>query len=185
MRRVDALDIDALLPQTQCTRCGYPGCLPYARAVAAGEAPINRCPPGGEALIARLSALLECEPLLLDPQHGVEAAPRLAWIDAQACIGCARCLPPCPVDAILGAARQLHTVIPAWCTGCELCLPSCPVDCIHMLEWPRDGARPPAPEDNRARYRAHEARRSEAAAQREQELQQLKQCAAPAATPAS
>jgi len=185
MRRVDALDIDALLPQTQCTRCGYPGCLPYARAVAAGEAPINRCPPGGEALIARLSALLECEPLLLDPQHGVEAAPRLAWIDAQACIGCARCLPPCPVDAILGAARQLHTVIPAWCTGCELCLPSCPVDCIHMLEWPRDAAPPPAPDLNRLRYHAHEARRIEISAQRERELQQLKQCAAPAGTPAS
>jgi Na+-translocating ferredoxin:NAD+ oxidoreductase subunit B len=169
MRRVDAADIDALLPQTQCTRCGYSGCLPYARAVAAGEAPINRCPPGGAELIGHLAALLGCEPLPLDPQCG---------IDPEACIGCARCLPPCPVDAILGASRQLHTVIAPWCTGCELCLPSCPVDCIHMLDWPQDGAPPPAPELNRARYLAHGARRLEAAAQREQELQRLKQSAA-------
>jgi Na+-translocating ferredoxin:NAD+ oxidoreductase subunit B len=180
MRRVDAAEIDALLPQTQCTRCGYSGCLPYAQALTARAAPINRCPPGGAALIGRLAALLGCEPLPLDPDHGVEAPPRLAWIDPQACIGCARCLPPCPVDAILGAARQLHTVIPSWCTGCELCLPSCPVDCIHMLPWPQDAAPPPAPELNRTRYRAHEARRLEAAAQRERELLQLKRSAVPA-----
>ncbi len=174
MRRVDATDIDALLPQTQCTRCGYPGCLPYAQALASGRAQINQCPPGGAALIGALAALLEREPLALDPQFGVEAPPRLAWIDPEECIGCARCLPPCPVDAILGAQRQMHTVIVSHCTGCELCLPACPVDCIHMVPWPQDT---PAPSvlQNRDRYRAHLARRATALEQREDELRQLKQ----------
>lgn len=177
MRRVDATDIDALLPQTQCTRCGYPGCLPYAQALAAGGAQINQCPPGGEALIGALAALLEREPLGLDPQFGVEAPPRLAWIDPEACIGCARCLPPCPVDAILGAQRQMHTVIVSHCTGCELCLPACPVDCIHMVPWPQDTPAPSALQ-NRDRYRAHLARRVTTLEQREDELRQLKQRAA-------
>ena len=174
MRRVDAAAVDALLPQTQCTRCGYAGCLPYAQAIASGAAPLNQCPPGGAALIGRLAELLGCEPLVLNPLHGVEAPEKLAWIDPEACIGCARCLPPCPVDAILGAARQLHTVIAAWCTGCELCLASCPVDCIHMLEWP-ESLLPPLPEENRARNRAHDARRAEAARERDRELAGLKQ----------
>jgi len=174
MRRVEAADIDALLPQTQCTRCGYAGCLPYAQAIAAGAAPINQCPPGGAALIGRLAALLDCEPLPLNPHHGAEAPARLAWIDPEACIGCARCLPPCPVDAILGAARQLHQVIASWCTGCELCLASCPVDCIHMHDWPQGLPTPSAP-DNRARYHAHEARQAAATAARHLELAILKQ----------
>lgn len=177
MRRVDAAEIDALLPQTQCTRCGYAGCRPYAESIASGAAALNQCPPGGAALITRLAALLECEPLPLNPAYGIEAPARLAWIDPQACIGCARCLPPCPVDAILGAQRQLHTVIAAWCTGCELCIASCPVDCIHMQPWP-DTVPPPAPADNRRRNDAHAARRAAAVATRERELQQLKHRAA-------
>lgn len=179
MRRVDAAAVDALLPQTQCARCGYAGCLPYAQALASGAAPLNQCPPGGAALIGRLAELLDCVPLPLNPRHGVEAPARLAWIDPQACIGCARCLPPCPVDAILGAPRQLHTVIAAWCNGCELCLVSCPVDCIHMLDWPQTGSRPPLPEENRARHRAHETRRAGAADERDRELARLKQSTAP------
>jgi electron transport complex protein RnfB len=179
MQRVEAEQIDGLLPQTQCTRCGYAGCRPYAQALASGAAPLNQCPPGGAALIGRLAALLGRDPLPLNPLHGIEAPARLAWIDPDACIGCARCLPPCPVDAILGAARQLHTVIPAWCTGCELCLPACPVDCIHMLEWPAQAPPPPLPADNRARYGAHEDRRIAAAMERERALHELKRAAAP------
>jgi Na+-translocating ferredoxin:NAD+ oxidoreductase subunit B len=178
MRRVAASDIDALLPQTQCTRCGYAGCLPYAQALAAGSAQINQCPPGGEALIGQLATLLNCEPMALDAHFGVEAPARLAWIDPAECIGCARCLPPCPVDAILGAQRQMHSVIASWCTGCELCLPACPVDCIHMLPWPQAAAPPPSAIQNRERYRDHLARHADALAQREQELLQLKQRAA-------
>ena len=174
MRRVEATVIDALLPQTQCTRCGYAGCLPYAQAIAAGAAPINQCPPGGAALIGALATLLECEPLPLNPRHGTEAPARLAWIDPDECIGCARCLPPCPVDAILGAARHLHTVIAPWCTGCELCLASCPVDCIHMRDWPQ-GLSAPSAADDRARYLAHEARQAAATAARSEELALLKQ----------
>src|SRR6185312_17134100 len=113
--------IDALLPQTQCTRCGYTGCRPYAEAIAAAGAPINRCPPGGAATIAALGALLARDVMPLDPHCGSETAPQVAWIDAETCIGCARCLPPCPVDAIIGASRYLHTVQAARCTGCELC----------------------------------------------------------------
>jgi electron transport complex protein RnfB len=178
MRRVDATDIDALLPQTQCTRCGYPGCLPYAQALAAGRAQINQCPPGGAALIGELAALLGREPVALDPQFGVEAPPRLAWIDPEECIGCARCLPPCPVDAILGAQRQMHTVIASHCTGCELCLPACPVDCIHMVAWPQATPAPRA-RQNRDRYHAHLARRATAIERREDELRELKQRPSP------
>src|SRR5579862_1335672 len=175
MRRVDATDIDALLPQTQCTRCGYSGCLPYAQALAAGSAPINRCPPGGTALIQELATLLDREPIALDPQCGVEAPARLAWIDPAECIGCARCLPPCPVDAILGAQRQMHSVIASWCTACELCLPACPVDCIHMLPWPKAASPPPSPTVNRQRYRDHLARHADARERRARELAQLKE----------
>ena len=178
MRRVDAAEIDALLPQTQCTRCGYAGCRPYAEAVASGAAELNQCPPGGAALIGQLAILLGRAALPLNPSNGVEAPARLAWIDPLQCIGCARCLPPCPVDAILGAQRSLHTVIAAWCTGCELCVASCPVDCIHMQQWPQ-AVLPPSAPDNRRRYLAHEARRADAATERERELQQLKHGALP------
>jgi electron transport complex protein RnfB len=153
-------DIDALLPQTQCTRCGYAGCRPYAEAIAGGAAQINQCPPGGSATIAALAALLARAPLPLNPANGAEGPQLVAQIDEESCIGCARCLPPCPVEAIIGARRQMHTVVLALCTGCELCVAPCPVDCIAMV--PRSslvGAGPaPRPGDNRARFEAHDAR---------------------------
>jgi electron transport complex protein RnfB len=124
--------IDALLPQTQCGRCTYAGCKPYAEAIAAGEAGINRCPPGGDATIRALAELLGRDPQPLAPEVGPEKPPQVAWIDEARCIGCARCIPACPVDAIVGAQKFTHTVIAAQCTGCELCLPPCPVDCIEL-----------------------------------------------------
>ena len=149
--------IDALLPQTQCTRCGYDGCRPYAEAVARGVADINQCPPGGVAVIAQLAALLGRAPLPLNPANGLEAPPQVARIDEQACIGCAKCLPPCPVDAIIGARKHMHTVLEDACTGCELCIAPCPVDCITLV--PRAAQSPaPGPAVNRARYAAHTAR---------------------------
>lgn len=130
-----AAQIEDLLPQTQCGQCGHPGCRPYARAVAAGE-PFNKCPPGGHATIAAIADLLGTPPLALDPEHG-RAGPKLvAYIREAECIGCTKCLPACPVDAILGAPRQMHTVIAAECTGCDLCVEPCPVDCIEMIPAP-------------------------------------------------
>jgi electron transport complex protein RnfB len=131
-----ALQIDALLPQTQCTQCGFQGCMPYAGAIAAGEAELNRCPPGGDAVIAVLAKLLSRPPLPLDASHGLHLPHRIAVIDGGACIGCAKCLTPCPTDAIVGAGKFMHTVIASVCTGCELCIPSCPVDCISMEASP-------------------------------------------------
>lgn len=125
--------IDAVLPQTQCTRCGYPACRPYADAIARGEAAINQCPPGGAAGIQALAALTGQPAQPLDPRYGHEAAPLLAVIDEDTCIGCTKCIQACPVDAIVGAAKRMHTVITAECTGCELCLPPCPVDCIDLV----------------------------------------------------
>lgn len=148
--------IDNLLPQTQCTRCGYEGCAPYAAAIAAGNAAINRCPPGGQATIAALARLTGHPVSTLDPACGVEAPPMVAVIDEARCIGCAKCLPPCPVDAIIGAARHMHTVLVDLCTGCELCVGPCPVDCIVMS--PRRGSAEPEASDNRHRYAAHNAR---------------------------
>lgn len=167
---VSAEQIDALLPQTQCTRCGYQGCKPYAEAIARSEAPINRCPPGGSETIARLAGLLQVAPLPLDADCGQEAPPNVAYIDPERCIGCARCLPPCPVDAIVGASRHLHIVIDSLCTGCELCIAPCPVDCISLV--PRRTAThgvEPRAADNRTRYHAHQHR----LARREQERQAL------------
>jgi electron transport complex protein RnfB len=157
---VSADDIDALLPQTQCTRCGYGGCSPYAAAIAAGEAPLNQCPPGGVATIARLAALLGQPILPLNPANGVEGPELVAQIDEEACIGCARCLPPCPVDAILGAHQQMHSVLLEECTGCELCVAPCPVDCIAMVPRAALAHAPAAPEANanRARFAAHNQR---------------------------
>lgn len=128
--------IDALLPQTQCTRCGYPACRPYAEAIAHGEAAINRCPPGGMAGVRALAALTGQPVIPLDPECGEELPPRVALIDEAACIGCTKCIQACPVDAIVGASKQMHTVIADLCTGCELCVPPCPVDCIAMVEVP-------------------------------------------------
>lgn len=125
--------IDALLPQTQCTRCGYPTCRAYAEAIARGETDIDRCPPGGADGIDALAALLDRPPIALDPAYGTEAAPLLAVIDEDVCIGCTKCIQACPVDAIVGAAKRMHTVIADECTGCELCVPPCPVDCIALV----------------------------------------------------
>lgn len=156
-----AARIDELLPQTQCTRCGYAGCRPYAQAIACGESDINHCPPGGAALIDALARLVGRTPLPLDPANGVAAPHRIAIIDEDRCIGCAKCLPPCPVDAIIGAPRFLHTVVATLCTGCELCIAPCPVDCIEMRPASSVAGAPdeaPPAHLNRARFTAHGAR---------------------------
>lgn len=136
MSSVPALDLAAALndalPQTQCTRCGYPDCRSYAEAISTEGAPINRCPPGGHEGIVRLSVLTGRSVLPLDPDCGSEAPRQLAVIDEAACIGCTLCLAACPVDCIIGGPKRMHTVIDAECTGCELCLPVCPVDCISL-----------------------------------------------------
>jgi len=159
---ISAQAIDALLPQTQCTRCGYAGCLPYATAIANRETEINRCPPGGTETIVALAALTGRAVLPLDQEAGKESAPTVAYIDEERCIGCTRCLPPCPVDAIVGAPRLMHTVVAALCTGCELCIAPCPVDCIVMLPLLASPAHaaltlPPATA-SRERYAAHNER---------------------------
>lgn len=124
--------IHALLPQTQCTRCGWPDCAAYAEAIAAGQAPINQCPPGGAEGIARLAELTGQPATPLNPVNGTEAPRTVAFVDEDWCIGCTLCLKACPTDAILGGHKHMHTVVEAWCTGCELCVPVCPVDCIHL-----------------------------------------------------
>ena len=129
--------IDAILPQTQCGQCNFPGCRPYAEAIASGDAPINQCPPGGEAGVKALADLLGLDPMPLNPENGAEEAATVALIDEQTCIGCTLCIQACPVDAILGAPKLMHTVIADECTGCDLCLPPCPVDCIEMIVRPR------------------------------------------------
>lgn len=137
--------INAILPQTQCGQCGYPGCKPYAQAIANGDS-INKCPPGGESTILELAGLLGVEALPLDAGHGSEDVRKVAFIREAECIGCTKCIQACPVDAVLGAPQRMHTVIAAECTGCDLCVEPCPVDCIDMLpaqnplqawHWPR------------------------------------------------
>lgn len=124
--------IDHILPQTQCGQCGYPGCKPYAQAIADGDE-INKCPPGGDATIKKLADLMGVEAKSLDSAHGTEDVKKVAFIREDECIGCTKCIQACPVDAILGAAKQMHTVITDECTGCDLCVDPCPVDCIDML----------------------------------------------------
>ncbi len=127
--------IDKLLPQTQCGQCGYPGCKPYAEAISNGDA-INKCPPGGQSTIEALADLLDREVIPLDAEHGEEKPKTVAYIREDECIGCTKCIQACPVDAILGAAKQMHTVIVSECTGCDLCVEPCPVDCIDMIPVP-------------------------------------------------
>ena len=147
--------IDTILPQTQCGQCGYPGCRPYAESIAAGEADINRCPPGGEDTVRSLAELLGRDPKPLDAGREAKAGPTVAVIDEDECIGCTKCIQACPVDAIVGAAKQMHTVIAQECTGCELCVEPCPVDCIRMepipetlptWKWPNPTIDPRIPE---------------------------------------
>ena len=155
--------IDSLLPQTQCGQCDYPGCRPYAEAIASGSAAINQCPPGGNELITELAALLDVPVMPLRASHDATAAPATAIIDEAVCIGCALCLPACPVDAIIGARRLMHTVIAAECTGCGLCLPPCPVNCISIRPTgaPRDHAAQRAASGRlRQRFLAHQQRLS-------------------------
>ncbi len=176
-----ATQIDALLPQTQCTRCGYAGCRPYADAIATAAAAINQCPPGGAATIEALAELLGRRVQPLNPAHGVEAPLQRAYIDESRCIGCARCLAPCPVDAIVGAPKFMHTVLIDRCTGCELCVAPCPVDCIEMR--PAASSAGNQAGLNRLRFEAHTAR--EARRLRERQLALRGKKAAAAVRPSS
>ena len=158
-----AAAIDAVLPQTQCTRCGYPDCAHYAQAIAGGAAPINQCPPGGAEGIARLASVTGHKVIPLNPANGVEGPRVRALIDEAWCIGCTLCIKACPVDCIIGASKLMHTVVTEQCTGCELCVPVCPVDCISLV--PVTGARtgwdawsPGQSQEARARYGFHQFR---------------------------
>jgi Na+-translocating ferredoxin:NAD+ oxidoreductase subunit B len=169
MAMVTAEAIDALLPQTQCTRCGYAGCRPYAEAIARGQAELNQCPPGGASTIEALARLLGRHALPLNPANGIEIPHRVAQIDEDRCIGCAKCLAPCPVDAIVGAPRLMHTVLVELCTGCELCVAPCPVDCITLEPASAVAHAPsaaPAADLNRRRFVAHGERMEHRARER-------------------
>ncbi len=155
--------INALLPQTQCQRCDYDGCRPYAAAIANGDA-INRCPPGGDATIAALARLLHKPIVPLDPEHGEPGPRRVAMIREAECIGCTKCIQACPTDAILGAAKHMHTVIETECTGCELCIAPCPVDCIDLIEPQQGGGEITATQSQHWQHR-HEARNARLARQ--------------------
>ncbi|WP_436129250.1 RnfABCDGE type electron transport complex subunit B [Acidovorax sp. LjRoot38] len=151
------------MPQTQCTRCGYPDCATYARAIAEEGVPINQCPPGGAEGIARLAAITGQVPLPLSAEHGVEAPRTVAYIDEAWCIGCTLCIKACPTDAIVGSHKKMHTVVEPYCTGCELCIPVCPVDCIQLENasvnttgWAAWSG--PLAQQARLRYQAHRER---------------------------
>ena len=167
--------IDAALPQTQCTRCGYPNCRAYARAMADEDAAINRCPPGGAEGIARLAALTGRAATALDPACGGEGPRRVAFVDETWCIGCTLCIKACPVDCIIGAAKRMHVVIEDQCTGCELCIPACPVDCIVLEDatpgrsgWAAWGG--PQAQAARERYLELNARRERAQRESDERL---------------
>jgi electron transport complex protein RnfB len=157
-----AQEIDAALPQTQCTRCGYPDCRAYAQAIASAQAAINQCPPGGQEGIARLAAITGQAEQPLSPDHGVQAPRAVAVIDEDWCIGCTLCQPVCPTDAIVGGNKLMHTVIERHCTGCELCIPVCPVDCIRMEAVTEQSGwaawSPEQAEHARQRYAVHRLR---------------------------
>ena len=157
--------LDALLPQTQCTQCGYDGCRPYAEALAAGSAGANQCPPGGDDVAVQLARLLGREPVPLDAAHAYRP-PQVALIDEAVCIGCTKCIQACPVDAIVGASKLMHTVIGSWCTGCELCVPPCPVDCISL----EPASALPPPDLSRARHENRALRLARDAGEREARL---------------
>jgi Na+-translocating ferredoxin:NAD+ oxidoreductase subunit B len=170
--------IHAALPQTQCTRCGYPDCAAYAQAIDEGEARINQCPPGGAEGIARLAALTGHATLPLNPDNGTEGPRTVAVIDEDWCIGCTLCIDACPTDAILGTHKQMHTIIEPYCTGCELCVPVCPVDCISLENvtgvrtgwhaWSQAQAR-----EALERYSSREHRLEREAKEEEQKLEQI------------
>lgn len=167
--------IDALLPQTQCEQCGYHGCRPYAEAIARGEAQINQCPPGGSAGIAKLASLLGRAPIPLNPEHGAERPRTLARIIEADCIGCTKCIQVCPVDAIVGANKCMHTVVADDCTGCERCVPACPVDCIVLEPMPLAQAEDQAHTDAaRLHFQRREARLAAQRAERDAELRSRK-----------
>ncbi len=178
--------IDALLPQTQCTRCGYQGCRPYAEAIATGAADINQCPPGGAAGIVKLADLLKTLPKALNPANGIEKPLEMAVIDESLCIGCTLCIQACPVDAIVGAPKLMHTILSSWCTGCELCIAPCPVDCIAMVRvepehlW-NDADAALA----RARYYSRNDRLTDESREREKKLAAKSTSSTPATDPAS
>ncbi len=162
--------IDALLPQTQCEQCGYHGCRPYADAIAYGEARINQCPPGGAVGIEQLASLLNLSILTLNPEHGVEKPRTLARIVEADCIGCTKCIQACPVDAIVGASKLMHTIIADDCTGCELCVPACPVDCIVLLPMPASQIDRAHADAARTHFHRREARLAQQRQQRDAEL---------------
>jgi len=167
--------IDALLPQTQCRKCGYQGCKPYAEAISDGAADINQCPPGGEQGIRQLAVLLNVPAKPLNPAFGSERSRLVAVIDEAVCIGCTKCLPPCPTDAILGASKHMHTVIAELCTGCELCVAPCPVNCISMVNatpayWTQSDA-----DRSRNRYSAKNRRLAKQEAEKAERLNRQKQ----------
>jgi H+/Na+-translocating ferredoxin:NAD+ oxidoreductase subunit B len=157
--------IDELLPQTQCGRCGYAACRPYAEAIAAGEADINRCPPGGDETIGGLARLLKRDTIALDASRGAPRPLHVARIVEADCIGCTLCIAACPVDAIVGAQKRMHAVLASLCSGCELCVPACPVDCITMARADRAWTAADAA-GARQRYEARRARLAAARAQR-------------------
>jgi len=170
-----AEQIDALLPQTQCRKCGYQGCKPYAEAISQSQADIDQCPPGGEQGITKLADLLGVAAKPLNPAFGVERPRLVAVINEAECIGCTKCIPPCPTDAILGASKYMHTVITAQCTGCELCIAPCPVSCISMEistlpAWNRDDA-----DQARRRYDAKNRRLVKLEAEKAERLKRQKQ----------
>ena len=180
--------LNAALPQTQCTRCGYPDCAAYAEAMASGEAAINQCPPGGAEGIRRLAAITGLPVLPLNPANGTEGPRAMAVIDENWCIGCTLCLKACPTDAIMGSNKMMHTVIEPWCTGCELCIPVCPVDCISLenITGARTGWEAWSPQEAgtaRFRYEFHQTRDAKSVSSHE--AHPNKPASPPATTPAA
>jgi electron transport complex protein RnfB len=177
-----AARIDALFPQTQCTRCGYPACRDYAQAIADGAADINQCPPGGATGIELIADLLGRTARPLNPANGVEKPAELALIDEEVCIGCTKCIQACPVDAIVGASKLMHTVLVDECTGCELCIPPCPVDCITMVPAHDDRPAIARAPHFRTRFDARNARLARDADERAAELASAKSAIDPGVT---